>query len=147
MNRFFILLFTIISFMLLGCGGGSSSSTTTTQKNFKLILESTEPLAGYEVHLKFSKDTSTQQDVVLDNAFLGSTGRTVTSLEAKVTPSKKHLVFGGFTVGSQEAVTGRFTVLQFKSKDTLSQISIAEKTCLDRNAREIVCDVEIVEGV
>lgn len=146
MHRNFILLCTLTTFVLLGCGGGGSSNTKTL-RNYKLTLDSNKAIAGYEVVLQFSKDTSTQKNTILNNDFLGTSGRVVNNLGVNIKSVEKKVSFGGYSVGKQEAVSGRFDVLAFKSKDVLSQISIVSKTCMDKNAREVDCDVEIVEGV
>lgn len=144
MHRSFILYFITISFALLGCGGGSSSSNTT--HNYILQLNSTEPLAGYEVHLRFTKDSPTKENFTLNNDFLATKGREVSTLGMD-TSSPKYVVFGAYSEGKAEAVSGKFDVLRFQSKDSISQISISEKTCVGKDVREVDCDVEIVEGV
>ena len=118
--------------------------TPGTQKNnFKIILKTTEKIAGYEVHLKFTNDTATQSNLSIDNSFLGATGRTVNDLGADINTTTKEIQFGGFSFGNQEGVTGEFDIFTFKSSDSLSQISIIKKSCVDKDANDIACDVEI----
>ena len=82
----------------------------------------------------------------MDNSFLGTTGRTVKNLGADINTTTKEIKFGGFTYGNQEGVTGDFDVMTFKSADSQSQITITEKSCTDKDANDIACDVEIVNN-
>ena len=121
--------------------------TPATQKhNYKVILKTTEKIAGYEVHLKFTDNTSIQSDVVMNNSFLGATGRTVNNLGADINRTTKEIKFGGFTFGNQEGVTGEFDVMTLKSKDSQGEITITKKSCIDKDANDIACDVKIVNN-
>lgn len=113
------------------------------KNNLKVTLKTTEKIAGYEVHLKFTNDTPIQSTVVMDNSFLGTTGRTVKNLGADINTTTKEIKFGGFTYGNQEGVTGDFDVMTLKSADSQSQITITEKSCTDKDANDIACDVTI----
>jgi hypothetical protein len=115
-------------------GGGSIN-------NLKITLKTTEKIAGYEVHLKFTNDTPSSAS--MDNSFLGTTGRTVNNLGADINSSTKEVKFGGFTFGSQEGVTGEFDVMTLKSSDSQSEITITKKSCIDKDANDIACDITI----
>ena len=125
-------------------GGGSASGGTppiTQKNNLKITLKTTEKIAGYEVHLKFTNDTPSS--VSMDNSFLGTTGRTVNNLGADINSSTKEVKFGGFTFGSQEGVMGEFDILTFKTKDSKGQVSIIKQSCVDKDANDVSCDIEI----
>ncbi len=127
-----------------GGGGGSASGGTppiTQKNNLKITLKTTEKIAGYEVHLKFTNDTPSSAS--MDNSFLGTTGRTVNNLGADINSSTKEVKFGGFTFGSQEGVTGEFDILTFNTKDSKGQVSIIKQSCVDKDANDISCDIEI----
>jgi hypothetical protein len=140
LKQLFKYIFILNIFIFNGCGnsGGSDSSDS---KNYKATLKTTEKIAGYEVHLKFTNDTPS--NVTIDNSFLGTTGRTVNNLGADINSSTKEVKFGGFTFGSQEGVTGEFDILTFKTKDSKDQVSIIKQNCVDKDANDISCDIEI----
>ena len=117
------------------------SPTPTPIHKLKITLKSTQKIAGYEVHLKFTNDTPTS--VTLENSFLGTTGRTVNDLGADINSSTKEIKFGGFTFGNQEAVSGEFDILSFQTEDNRSELSITKQICLDRDANDIACNIEI----
>jgi len=121
-----------------------ATPTPIPQKNnLKITLKTTEKIAGYEVHLKFTNDTTTKSNLSINNSFLGTTGRTVDDLGADINVTTKEVQFGGFSFGNQEGVTGEFDILTFKSSDSLSQISIIKESCVDKDANDIACDIEI----
>ena len=117
------------------------SPIPTSKNNLKITLKTTEKIAGYEVHLKFTDDTPSS--VTMNNSFLGTNGRTVSDLGPDINSITKEVKFGAFTFGSQEAVTGEFDVLSFKTNDSKSQVTITKKSCVDKDANDISCDIEI----
>jgi len=133
--RWFLVSVAVV--ILSACGGGGSSN----QSNYKIHLSSTEKIAGYEVHLKFTNDTP--NSATIDNSFLGTTGRTVNDLGADINSSNKEIKFGGFTFGTQEGVAGEFNILKFKTEDSKSEILIIKQSCIDKDANDISCDIEI----
>ena len=65
------------------------------------------------------------------------------NLGADIDSSTKEIKFGGFTFGDREGVTGEFDILTFQTTDSKSQVSIMQKSCLDKSANNISCDIEI----
>jgi len=167
-NRQWSLLF--IPIFLIGCGGSSTqtdaddktnandkivdskspvkrNNTDETQtpianeKEYKVVLKSTKKIAGYEIHLKFNKSVPLEETLALNSDFLASTGRTVSSLGPEVNSKTKELKFGTFSFGDNDGVSGKFTTLSFKLME--DNISILKQICVDRNANNIECDVQI----
>ena len=114
--------------------------------NYKITLKTTEKIAGYEIHLKFTNDTAIESDVVVNNSFLGTTGRNVMNLGPDINSTTKEIKFGGFTFGSQDGIVGNFDVMTLKSADSQSLITVSYKSCIDKNADEIACDIEVVSN-
>ncbi len=137
LRQLFKYIFILNVFIFNGCGGGGSDDS----KNLKLNLKTTEKIAGYEIHIKFTSNTPS--GVNLDNSFLGTTGRTVSDLGPNIDNATKEIKFGGFTFGTQNGVTGEFDLLSFKTNDSKSQITITKKSCVDKDANDISCDIEI----
>ena len=136
------LLIPLFLVFFVGCGTSGSDD----KNSLKVTLKTTEKIAGYEVHLKFTNDTPTQSNVVMNNSFLGTTGRTVNDLGVDINSTTKEIKFGGFSFGNQEGVAGDFDVMTLKSADSQNQITITKQSCIDKDANDIACDVEIVNN-
>jgi len=125
--------------------GDINITTTPTPSNnhYKVTLKSTNKIAGYEIHLKFTDDIGS--NITLNNDFLKTTGRNVSDLGPNIDNSKKLIAFGAFSFGNQDGVSGNFEPLIFDSNDSKSDISIVKKSCVDKDAKEVDCEVSVVD--
>jgi len=110
--------------------------------HYKVTLKTTNKIAGYEVHLKFTNEIGS--NTTLDNDFLKTTGRNVSDLGSNIDESKKLIIFGAFSFGTQDGVSGDFEPFIFDSNDSKSKISIIKHSCVDRDATEVACDIQVV---
>ncbi|RUM75121.1 MAG: hypothetical protein DSZ11_02835, partial [Sulfurovum sp.] len=125
--------------------GDINIATTPTPSNnhYKVTLKSTNKIAGYEIHLKFTDDIGS--NITLNNDFLKTTGRNVSDLGPNVYNSTKVIAFGAFSFGNQDGVSGDFEPLIFDSNDSKGEISIVKKSCIDVDAKEVDCEVTILD--
>jgi len=114
-----------------------------SSNNYKVTLKTTEKIAGYEIHLKFTDDIGS--NIALDNDFLNTTGRTVSDLGPNVDNSTKIITFGAFSFGTKDGVSGDFEPLIFDSNDSKGEISIVKHSCVDVDANEVACDVMVLD--
>lgn len=113
--------------------------------NLKITLKTSSEIAGYEIHLQFTDDTSSLNETALNNSFLGATGRTSTGLGPDIEDDAKMIKFGAFSFGSQDGVVGEFDVFTFVTKDRKGDISISRQSCIDKDAQNIDCIVTVEE--
>lgn len=114
-----------------------------SSNNYKVTLKTTEKIAGYEIHLKFTDDIGS--NIALNNDFLNTTGRTVSDLGPNVDNPTKIITFGAFSFGTKDGVSGDFEPLIFDSNDSKGEISIVKHSCVDVDANEVACDVMVLD--
>jgi len=120
-----------------------TTAPTLSNNYYKITLKSTNKIAGYEIHLKFTDDIGS--NITLNNDFLKTTGRNVSDLGPNIDNSKKLIAFGAFSFGNQDGVSGDFEPLIFDSNDSKNEISIVKKSCIDVDAKEVDCEVSILD--
>ena len=136
----------VLDYNALAIEFGDINITTAPQPSthhYKVTLKTTNKIAGYEIHLKFTNEIGS--NTTLDNNFLKTTGRNVSDLGSNVDESEKLIVFGAFSFGNEDGVSGNFKPFMFDSNDSKSEISIEKHGCVDRDANEVACEVEVVE--
>jgi len=111
------------------------------KNNFQIVLQTIDAIAGYEVYLKFTDDTP--DSLIIDNSFLGKNGRNVVDLGPDINKSTKEVKFGGFSYGTQEGVSGEFNIANFTTADNKDEIFIIKKSCVDKDANDVDCNIEI----
>ncbi len=117
--------------------------STGGTKEYKVVITTADQLAGYEIKLKFTKDFPAKADVVLDNAPLEVTGRTMNDLGPNFNETEKTIYFGAWSMGSEVGASGSFEVLTFKTSDKVSEISIVKDEFTDKDASNIAASVAI----
>lgn len=138
----------IVALVITDSLGHTASDTVKVEvllglaTSYAIVLKSTKKIAGYEIHLKFTKDTTPKGTLILNNDFLASTGRIVNTLGPDINTTINEFRFGAFSFGNNDGVVGEFIPLSFKLIE--GNISIVKHICLNKNANIINCNVQIL---
>ncbi len=138
-----------ITYTATDAAGNTATETRTVTVvivgaiTYKVVLNTTEKLGGYEVKLKFKNDLPSETNVSLDNSALEANGRNVNDLGPKFDESAKTIYFGAWSMGSEDGVSGDMEVMTFKTEDSSSNITVLEPIFTDKDANEISGTVSI----